>query len=64
MLKIKQAFIKELLTKYTKEQISFGRFCELINEAALVNVLAEIKEEPNIEILKEKIKTEIGKINP
>ena len=34
MAYIKQAFIYEILKQYNRGEISFGRFCELINEEA------------------------------
>ena len=34
MAYIKQAFIYEILKQYNRGVISFGRFCELINEEA------------------------------
>lgn len=34
MAHIKQAFIYKILKQYNKGEISFGRFCELINEEA------------------------------
>ena len=34
MAHIKQAFIYEILKQYNRGEISFGRFCELINEEA------------------------------
>jgi len=34
MAHIKQAFIYEIIKKYNSGEISFGRFCELINEEA------------------------------
>ena len=34
MAYIKQSFIYEILKQYNLGEISFGRFCELINEEA------------------------------
>jgi hypothetical protein len=32
MAYIRQAFIYEILKQYNRDEISFGRFCELINK--------------------------------